>query len=168
MGGSRAAQAGARGPTCRTRATPEPGKPETGKTIADAVDLFILDKKAQGVTANVVYKYTSELGRFQTFCDANRVLTPGGISRELLTRYAATWENIYPSSITRGKVRERLRSFLRYCVEASGSRKSHSFRKSLLRTPKHNHSRRKSMRGSWMPHTWRMGSKPSCTPSFSV
>lgn len=30
----------------------------------------------------------------------------------------ATWESLYPSSSTRSKVRERLRSFLRYCYEA--------------------------------------------------
>ena len=39
------------------------------------------------------------------------------ITRELLTGYAATWEEHYPSSNTRASVRERLRSFLRYCFE---------------------------------------------------
>ena len=41
---------------------PEPDKPEVGKTIADAVELFLKDKKVQGVCANVTYKYTRELG----------------------------------------------------------------------------------------------------------
>jgi integrase/recombinase XerD len=41
-----------------------------------------------------------------------------GITRELLTAFCATWPDLYPSSYTRAKVRERVRSFLRYCYEA--------------------------------------------------
>ena len=96
---------------------PETGKP-AGKTIADAVELFLKDKKVQGVCANVTYKYTRELERLQRHCDANRVLVVQGITRELLTNYCSTWEALYPSTITRAKMRERLRSFLRYCYEA--------------------------------------------------
>jgi integrase len=36
----------------------------------------------------------------------------------LLTGFCATWPDFYPSSTTRAKVRERVRSFLRYCFEA--------------------------------------------------
>ena len=32
--------------------------------------------------------------------------------------FASDWSTLYPSSITRQKRRERLRSFLRYCYEA--------------------------------------------------
>jgi integrase len=46
------------------------------------------------------------------------VYTVQGITRELLTDFCATWETYYPSSYTRSKVRERCRSFLRYCFEA--------------------------------------------------
>ena len=63
-------------------------------------------------------KYTRELARLREFCEHNRVYTVQGIARELLTAYCATWPSVYPSSTTRSKVRERVRSFLRYCFEA--------------------------------------------------
>lgn len=95
-----------------------PAVEETGrKTIETAVDLFLLDKKTQGVSANVLYKYRHELGRMRRFCEASNVFVVGGIDRELITKFLATWESIYPSSVTRSKVRERFRSFLRYCYE---------------------------------------------------
>ena len=39
------------------------------------------------------------------------VFTVRGLNRELLTHYVATWPDHYPTSLTRSKVRERLRSF---------------------------------------------------------
>jgi site-specific recombinase XerD len=82
-----------------------------------AIDLFLTDKKVQGVSDGVLSRYKSELGRFQTYCVKENVFTVPRITRELLTGYAATWEDQYPSSNTRASVRERLRSFLRYCFE---------------------------------------------------
>lgn len=87
------------------------------RTLQDCVDLFITDKKVRGVSDGVVSRYKSELGRFVAFCDRHHVITVPRITRELLTSYAATWEKQYPSSNTRASVRERLRSFLRYCFE---------------------------------------------------
>jgi site-specific recombinase XerD len=95
----------------------EPRQEDNVRTITEAIDLFITDKKVQGVSSGVVSRYTSELGRFQAYCAGEKVLTVAGITRELLTGYAATWEEHYPSSNTRARVRERLRSFLRYCFE---------------------------------------------------
>lgn len=86
--------------------------------IRSAVDLFIQDKKNQGITTGVIKKYTLELSRLQEYCDRHTVHTVTGITRELLTGFCATWEGLYPSSYTRSKVRERCRSFLRYCYEA--------------------------------------------------
>jgi integrase/recombinase XerD len=57
------------------------------------------------------------LGRFQAYCEKEAAFTVARVTRELLTGYAATWEGHYPSSNTRASVRERLRSFLRYCFE---------------------------------------------------
>jgi len=88
------------------------------RLISDAVDLFLQDKTAQGVTPGVLKKYKLELARLRDFCEGSGVLIVRGMTRELLTRYCATWESYYPSSTTRSKVRERLRSFLRYCYEA--------------------------------------------------
>ena len=75
-------------------------------------------RKIKGLTEKVIGKYTRELDRLRTYCGTQRVFTVQGITRELLTGYAATWAKSYPASLTRSKVRERLRSFLRYCYQA--------------------------------------------------
>jgi site-specific recombinase XerD len=85
--------------------------------MTEAIDLFVKDKKVQGVWDGVVARYKSELGRFQAYCERENVFAARRITRELLTGYASTWEQHYPSSTTRASVRERLRSFLRYCFE---------------------------------------------------
>ena len=97
--------------------TPETRPEDNVQPISAAIDLFITEKRVQGVSAGVVSRYRSELGRFQAFCDSHNVYTVARITRELLTGYASTWEATYPSSNTRSSVRERLRSFLRYCFE---------------------------------------------------
>jgi integrase/recombinase XerD len=98
--------------------TPEV-KPEQDQRDTQAcIDIFLQDKKNQGITEKVIAKYTRELARLRVFCKNNRVYAVQGITRELLTAYCATWPDLYPSSTTRSKVRERVRSFLRYCYEA--------------------------------------------------
>ncbi len=94
-------------------------KPEEAKRDVQAcIDIFLQDKKNQGVTGAVIGKYTRELDRLREYCEDNRVFTVQGITRELLTGFCATWPELYPSTYTRAKVRERVRSFLRYCYEA--------------------------------------------------
>ena len=90
----------------------------TQRTLQDSIDVFLQDKKNQGITEKVIGKYTRELARLREFCEHNRVYAVQGVTRELLTGFCATWPDIYPSSTTRAKVRERERSFLRYCCEA--------------------------------------------------
>ena len=75
-------------------------------------------KTNQSVTDKVLGKYVRELARFQAFCEKQGVLTVDEVRAELLTFYAATWPDDYPASLTRAKVRERLRSFLRYCFDS--------------------------------------------------
>lgn len=96
----------------------KPTKAPDGQDLSGALDLFLKDKQVQGVTAKVLGKYTREIARLRSFCEEHKVFTVQNISRELLTEYMATWANDYPSSYTRAKVRERLRSFLRYCFQA--------------------------------------------------
>jgi site-specific recombinase XerD len=76
------------------------------------------DKKVQGVSSDVQGKYTRELARLQTFCESQGVRTVQRINRETITEFCTTWADAYPSTITRAKVRERLRGFLKYCYEA--------------------------------------------------
>jgi integrase/recombinase XerD len=97
--------------------TPETRPEDNVRTVTEAVDLFITDKKVQGVSSGVVSRYKSELGRFRVYCEKENVFTVARITRELLTGYASSWGEHYPSSNTRASVRERLRSFLRYCFE---------------------------------------------------
>ena len=92
--------------------------PTRGHTIEDAVKVFLLDKKNQGVTAHVLAKYTRELARLKKHCEGLSVFVVDRLNRELLTTYAATWADDYPASSTRSRVRDRLSTFLRYCVEA--------------------------------------------------
>ncbi len=96
--------------------TPET-RPE-GRSLQESIEVFLQDKKVQGVTPGVLGKYTRELDRLRSFCERQKVYTVQGITRELLTGFCATWEDIYPSSYTRAKVRERCRGFLRYCYES--------------------------------------------------
>jgi site-specific recombinase XerD len=86
--------------------------------ISDAVAVFLKDKQVQGISASAQGKYTRELARLVDHCAKQRVYAVQGLTRELLTGYAATWADSYPSSQTRNIVRTRLRSFLRYCYEA--------------------------------------------------
>ncbi len=97
---------------------PEVKPEESQHGIQDAIDIFTQDKRNQGVTEKVVDKYTRELARLREYCERHRVFTVQGITRELLTGFCATWPELYPSTYTRAKVRERVRSFLRYCYEA--------------------------------------------------
>jgi len=98
--------------------TPEQRPEDNVRTLQEGIRVFLDDKKVQGVTPGVLGKYTRELDRLQMYCEHQGVFTVQGITRELLTGFCATWEAAYPSSYTRSKVRERLRSFLRYCFEA--------------------------------------------------
>lgn len=88
------------------------------RDMREAIAVFIQDKQVQGVTGNVVAKYRLLLGRLQAHCERRGVFTVQGITREVITGFCATWPELYPSTVTRSKLRERLRSFLRYCYEA--------------------------------------------------
>jgi site-specific recombinase XerD len=98
--------------------TPEVNPEQEQRDTQECIDIFLQDKKNQGVTEKVIGKYTRELARLRTFCDQKSVYAVQGITRELLTGFCATWPEYYPSTYTRSKVRERVRSFLRYCFEA--------------------------------------------------
>src|SRR5690349_12571845 len=89
----------------------------SGKALTEAVDTFIQSKKNRNVTKKVIEKYTRELARMRTFCESAGVFTVQALTGELLTEYRASWPDLYPSTTTRAKVRERCRSFLRYCYQ---------------------------------------------------
>src|SRR5947208_13349145 len=91
------------------------GKPtavtDDRKTTERAIELFLLEKKTEGVKAGVLQKYQRELGRLNSFLEIHSKFFPSDISKELLTEYRATWDAIYPSSATRQQVQARVRRF---------------------------------------------------------
>jgi site-specific recombinase XerD len=94
-----------------------PATPTDVRSLADAVDVFNADKKNQGITADVLNKYTRELDRLRTFAEGRGTFTVAGLTRELLIDYQAEWDALYPSSNTRQMVQARLKNFLRFCYD---------------------------------------------------
>ena len=92
--------------------------PDTRKTLARAVELFLTEKRTEGVEGGVLKKYERELERLKAFSEARGRFFPSDIDKELLTEYRATWETVYPSSATRQQVQARVRRFLRFCHDA--------------------------------------------------
>jgi site-specific recombinase XerD len=88
------------------------------RRLEDGIDVFLQDKKVQGLSASVIGKYTRELDRLREHCERQGVYTVQGVTRELLTGFCGTWVKDYPASSTRSRVRERCRSFLKYCYQA--------------------------------------------------
>jgi site-specific recombinase XerD len=87
------------------------------KLLADAIEVFITDKTTQGLSEGVISGYKNMLDRLQTFCESRNIYTVRGLTAAVMTLFVKNWPTIYPSSITRQKRRERLRSFLRYCFQ---------------------------------------------------
>jgi len=88
------------------------------KNLQSGIDVFLQDKRVQGITDGVIAKYTRELERLREHCEHKGVYTVQGLTRDLLTGFCATWPKTYNSSQTRSMVRARCRSFLRYCYES--------------------------------------------------
>jgi integrase/recombinase XerD len=93
-------------------------KDESGFPLEEAIRLFRADKENQGVTSTVKGKYQRELDRLQTFCEGRTIFTVQGLTREVLIAYAATWQDQYPSTMTRYQVQARTKHFLRFCHES--------------------------------------------------
>ena len=85
------------------------------KLLSEAIDLFLTDKRSEGVGKSALGKHVLLLSRLQTYCEDRMIHTVNGLTGEVLTGFCAAWPDLYPSSTTRNKLRERLRSFLKYC-----------------------------------------------------
>lgn len=93
-------------------------KSATRPTIEKAVELYLSDKLTQGLDPTAYKKHVRELGRLTEFMSKRGEFFPHEIGLADLTEFRATWVSLYPSSLTRSKVQERLRGFLRYCFNA--------------------------------------------------
>ncbi len=97
---------------------PTPAQNTAPRTLADAVEIFMADKKSQGVTADVLGRYERELARLRDFAERKGIFTAAGLTRELLIAYKSDWEDLYPSSNTQSSVQARLKNFLRFCFDS--------------------------------------------------
>ena len=104
------------------QASGDPSKPIApdvpNNTISRTIELFISNKRTQGLAGNALKKYERELGRFEEFMAKRGRYFPHEIRLEDLTEFRVEWEEMYPSSITRAKAQQRLKGFLRYCFES--------------------------------------------------
>ena len=91
---------------------------ESRKTLERAIELFITNKKSEGVKDDVQKKYQRELDRLKDFCWKRSKFFPAEIGVDDLTEFRSGWNELYPSSNTRSRVQTRLRAFLRYCHDA--------------------------------------------------
>jgi hypothetical protein len=93
----------------------EPGPKDTGRDIRSAIELFISSKKVQNPTPDLIRNYTLWLGRLASYCEGQGVYTVRGITGEVVIGFRANWEQLYPSTLSRHKPRERYKSFMRFC-----------------------------------------------------
>jgi site-specific recombinase XerD len=97
------------------------GKPvqtDEAVSVERAIKVFLADKEGQNMKPVTLKKYRRELGRFQEFCNRRGRFFVQEVGLPDLTEFRSTWEQEYPSSVTRQKVQERLRAFFRYGLNA--------------------------------------------------
>jgi hypothetical protein len=87
-------------------------------TLAVAIEVFMKDKKTQGITEDVLGRYERELARLRDFAEGEGAFTVAGITRELLIDYKADWDRLYRSGNTQASVQARLKNFLRFCLDS--------------------------------------------------
>jgi integrase/recombinase XerD len=92
-------------------------EPDAKKTIERSISLFITSKR-DDLSAGVRLKYARELARFESFMSRRSKFFPHEIESADLIEFRAGWTQAYPSSLTRQKVQERLRAFLRFLYDA--------------------------------------------------
>ena len=95
----------------------KPSEISSGKPISEAVAVFVRDKVTEGLSDATVNKYRRLLARLQAFCEKKSIFTVRGLTVDLITEFCSEWPTQYPSTITRAKLREKLRAFLRYCYQ---------------------------------------------------
>jgi site-specific recombinase XerD len=89
-----------------------------GISVNQAIRVFLEDKEGKNMDPVTLKKYRRELGRFQEFCNRHGRHFLQDVGLHDLTEFRSTWEQEYPSTVTRQKVQERLRSFFKYGLNA--------------------------------------------------
>jgi integrase len=77
--------------------------------------VFIAAKEVEGLTPDLIGKYRLWLGRLASYSEGQGVYTVQGITGEIIIGFCKDWVTVYPSALTRSKLRERYKSFMRFC-----------------------------------------------------
>jgi site-specific recombinase XerD len=85
------------------------------KNLRAAIEVFIAAKEVEGLTIDLIRKYKLWLGRLAEFCEAKGIFTVQGITGEMIIAFCRKWPSLYPSAMTRSKLRERYKSFMGFC-----------------------------------------------------
>jgi integrase/recombinase XerD len=99
--------------------TPEAPTGSKRPTIADKIPLFVTAKRSAGRGEVTLDKYETELPRFEQFMKKRSKFYPEDITTDDLIAYQETWGELYPSKLTRAKVQERLKSFVKFACSVS-------------------------------------------------
>jgi site-specific recombinase XerD len=101
-------------------ATVRPEAPCAGRpTIADKIPLFVIAKRNAGRCADTLGKYETELPRFEAFMAKRSKFYPDDITTDDLVAFQGSWGTLYPSKLTRAKVQERLKAFVKWACSAA-------------------------------------------------
>lgn len=93
-------------------------------SVDQATRAFLADKEGQNMNPVMLKKYRRELGRFQEFWSGQGRYQLPEVGLPDLTEFRSSWEQDYPSSVTRQKVQERLRAIFKYALNAGFIRKN--------------------------------------------
>jgi integrase/recombinase XerD len=92
-------------------------KLETRQTIAEVAGLFLSSKKNSGESGEAAMaKHRMGIERFLKFMEQRSVTFLSQITDAHLEAYRDTWEELYPASVTRAQVQNRLLEFFRYAA----------------------------------------------------
>ena len=90
-----------------------------GLLLAQAIETFDGNKKAQGIKPRVRAMYTRELKRLREFSENRGLMTvKQSLTIDNLIALRATWNPIYKSSASRAVVQKHINHFLRFCYNA--------------------------------------------------
>jgi integrase/recombinase XerD len=90
---------------------------EARMTLAEIGAQFLLSKKNSGDCGpDSMKKYEQAISRLDEFMKERGVMFPAQITDDHLEAYRETWPRLYPGSVTRRHVQNRMLSFFRHCV----------------------------------------------------
>lgn len=90
--------------------------PAPKSSVAGAVELYIADKKQQGLETGTVKKNSLTVNRLRDFCDLQGISLVAGITSAHLIAFRSTWD-WYTAAESRRNEQTRLRSFFRWCLK---------------------------------------------------